>query len=469
MDITKRYDLAVIGGGLTGFDAAIRAAQLGASTVIIEEMGLGSNDAGRQSVPVRYLMQNAKVVRRCTEAKNRGLKFGKVSLNFEGLYEAYTEKRDQIETLMRGALKDAGVDIYLGTAIPRTDHTIAVTRPEYKTRFIEADKIILAGGCVPDLPVQFVSLPDLMTDRDVGLTGYLPKTLTICGYGGRAAEAAQVYAIFGSRVTILCSEESLLPDCPDHMNAEMEKLMEAYGVRLVKNVRYENVYRDSAYNYHVDYRIRDTEEEKTLVSEDLYYTGARRANLRGLDAIGLTLNGGFIETGSDFATRVRGFYAPSGSTLTKGAASGSARAGVIAVEAALGKHVEAYRPELIPHLIQTIPEACRIGLTGAEAVRQGYDVESGSFPLQFNDWAILFDGTEGFVDLVIDSNYGEILGAQAFGRGAAELITTVETVMRLEGTSEDLAGIIYPHPSLSEALGDAAIDALGLPGKKPTK
>lgn len=469
MDITKRYDLAVIGGGLTGFDAAIRAAQLGASTVIIEEMGLGSDGSESRTVPVRYLMQNAKVVRRCTEAKSRGLKFGKVSLNFEGLYEAYTDKKTRLETVMRNALKEAGVDIYLGTAIPRTDHTIAVTRPEYKTRFIEAGKIILAGGCVPDLPVQFVSLPELMTDRNAGLSGYLPKTLTICGYGGRAAEAAQVYAIFGSRVTILCSEEKLLPDCPDRMNAEMEKLMADYGVTLVKNVRFGNIYRDSAYNYHVGYRIRETEDEKMLVSEDLYYTGARRANLRGLDALGLTINGGFIETGGDFATRVKGFYAPSGSLLTRGAPSGCARAGVIAVEAALGRPAEAYRPEFIPHLIQTIPEACRIGLTGAQAVRQGYDVETGSFPLQFNDWAILFDGTEGFVDLVVDADYGEILGAQAFGRGAAELVTTVETVMRLEGTSEDLARIIYPHPSLSNALGDAALDALGLPGKKPAK
>jgi dihydrolipoamide dehydrogenase len=152
MENRKSYDVAVLGGGLTGFTAAVRCAQLGKKTALIEEHALGG--AGRQlgTVPIHFLLQNAKIIRACTESKDKGLRFGKVSLNIEALHKAYETKLEKLATVLRDSLKSAGVEIYIGTGSPRTDGLIAITREGYKTRFIETDQLILAGGTVPDVP-----------------------------------------------------------------------------------------------------------------------------------------------------------------------------------------------------------------------------------------------------------------------------------------------------------------------------
>lgn len=457
----------VVGGGLTGFSAAIEAAQLGQKTAIIEEHALGGGDPDSEIVPIHYLLQNAKVVRRCSEAKNRGLKFGKVSLNFEALYEAYQEKNEKLTNILINALKSKDVDIFIGTAIMRTDHTIAIRRSDYKTRFIKGDKVILAGGVTPDLPAMFEAVPQIMNDRTVGLSGYLPRSIAMYGYGPKICEAAQIFAIFGSRVTVLVSEKDILPGYSEKMNDEMDKLLESYHVTIRKNIRIENLYRDSAFNYHLDYKNREKTDKHTLTVEEVYYSGAQRASFRGLDALSLSTADGWIETNAQFETTSEGVYAPCGSRITEGVSAGMAEAARIAVRAACGKETEDYNPDLIPHLIQTIPEASRIGLEPRQAAKAGFEVQTGEFPLSLNDWAIMLDGTEGFVRITSDTRYGEILGAEAFGRGAAEITTTAQAVMRLEGTVEDLAEIVYPYPSVSEVLGEAAMDALGKSAKKP--
>ncbi len=461
MENRKSYDVAVLGGGLTGFTAAVRCAQLGKKTALIEEHALGG--AGRQlgTVPIHFLLQNAKIIRACTESKDKGLRFGKVSLNIEALHKAYETKLEKLATVLRDSLKSAGVEIYIGTGSPRTDGLIAITREGYKTRFIETDQLILAGGTVPDVPGKFRDVPGVLTDWTVGLTDYLPRTFIICGSGPKMCEAAQIYSIFGSQVTLLLTGTELLPGMGDMINESVRETLTAGGIKIFTNLMFGTVYRDSAYNFHLEAHARDSEEIQNYSAEDLYVTGDCRANLRGLDALPLVTNGGWIETDSHFKTSVNNVYAPSGSELIHGSQAGQAAAALTAAEAACGAEVTEYNSRLVPKVVETIPEAASIGLLPREAGAAGYDIKSGLFPMSLNDWAVMLDGDEGFVQVSADAHFGELLGVQAYGRSAAEIITIAESVMTLEGTVDDLANIVYPYPSVAEALGEAALDAVG--------
>lgn len=461
MENRKNYDVAVLGGGLTGFTAAVRCAQLGKSTALIEENTLGGAERHSDAVPVHFMLQNAKIIRACTAAKEKGLRFGKVSLNLEALHTAYEEKLEKLTTILRDALRENGVDIFIGTASPRVDHSIAITRQGYKTRIINAPRLILAGGVLADLSSKFRDVPGVLTDKTVGLTDYLPRTMIICGSGPKMCEAAEVFSIFGTRVTLIPTGNELLPGMGDMINNAVQSDLHEYGITTVHNQIVQNVYRDSALNYHVEAHDRDTGIITNFSGEDLYVTGENRANLRGLDALPIVTNGGWIETDHNFLTSVKDVYAVSGSEIVRGSEAGQAEAAVLAAEAMCGRKTEAYNSRLIPKLVETIPEAASIGLLPREASSAGYDLKTGVFPMALNDWAVMLDGDEGFIQVVADAHFGELLGVQAFGRSAAEIITTAESVMSLEGTVDDLANIVYPYPSIAEALGEAALDALG--------
>jgi dihydrolipoamide dehydrogenase len=456
---TPKYDIVIIGSGPGGYVAAIRAGQLGLKTLVVEKDDkFGGTCLHVGCIPTKDLLLNADVY----DYFKNGKEFGIVCKEFSIDWAAIQARKTKVVTrLVKGIeflFKKNKVESIQGHGRLAGPGRITVTDAKGQVREIQAAKIVLATGSEAKTFPGFE--PDgktILTNKEILALQALPKSMVIMGAGAVGVEFASIFHRFGVKVTILEMLPRAVPLEDEEISAELEKSFRRQGIALETQAKVEKAVK-MADGVAVSFTRTDGKPQ-TIEAETLLVAVGRSPNTRdvGLDKTRVKLERGFVKVDPNMQTDEPGVYAigdiVANSPLLAHVGS---REGIVAVTHAAGKAVEPINYGQIPNCIYCEPEVSSVGLTERQAREAGHNVRIGKFPFAANSKATILGAREGFVKIVSDETYGEILGVHMLGPRVTEMIAEAVVAMRLEGTVEDLAYAIHPHPTLTEAVMEAA-------------
>ena len=462
----QRYDVAVIGGGPGGYPAAIKAAQLGLKTALIEEKELGGTCLNRGCIPSKALIANARKWQHMRRAADYGIEIdGKVSFN----YGKMAQQKDRAVGKVRGGLASLidrnGISRFRGFGKFLSPREIKINGPD--SAIIEAERVIIATGSEPRNVAAFPCDHERIYDSTslLGITE-LPESLVIIGGGIIGMEFASLYNTFGVKVTVLEMMPSILPMEPTSVSAILAEISKKRGIDIRTSVVVESV---TPHDHGVVVRLNDgttIEAERALISV------GRRLNSDkiGLEKIGVLVDEqGIVKVDATMETTVPGIYAVGDIASRWWLAHVATHQGIVAATNAAGGSARMHY-NAVPSVIFTDPEVGTVGYSLEEAIKQGYDATIGGFPFHALGKAQATGDTEGFAQVVIDKETRQVLGAQVVGHEAGTLIAEMAIAITNEMTVESITETIHAHPTLAEIWLEAALMAndspLHLPPEK---
>jgi dihydrolipoamide dehydrogenase len=462
--MTKSYDVVVIGAGPAGYVAAIRAAQLGQKTAVIDKQWLGGVCLNVGCIPSKALLKNAEVAHTLRErGKELGFSFDNLKLDFGA---AVKRSRKVSNRLVKGIgflMKKNGIDVFMGTAQIPSPKSVTVTDPEGKEETLSAKNIIVATGASAMVPAAWkVDGEKVLTYLEAITQEKLPKSAVIIGAGAIGVEFATVWNFYGSEVTIVEMLPHLVPAEDEEVSQELEKAFKKKGIKFLTGHKVESVEASSG---GVRVVVSSAEgEKKTLEADQALAAIGFRPNSQniGLEKLGVKLSEqGFIEIDEKMATNVPGIWAIGDVTGKLMLAHVGSAMGILCAEEIVGHKTEPLRYEMMPRATYCQPQVASFGLTEAQAKERGYEVTMGRFPFQANGKALGLGESTGWVKLVVDEKYGEILGASMIGPEVTELLPELTLAQMAELTPAEIARNVHAHPTLSEVLMEAAHGAEG--------
>lgn len=471
-----RVDLAIVGGGPGGYTAGLRAAQLGMSVVLVESAQLGGLCLNRGCIPTKAMLQTATLARHFRQAAKFGLV---VDCPLRIDFQAALERRDAVVRRLRNGtqslLKRANVAVLAGRAsvvgphavhiepVPAGVGAIAGAQPAAE-QVIEAESILLATGSKPlTIPVPGVEHPRVLDSDTAFALRELPASLVIVGAGPLGCEWGQIFARLGTKVTVLEMLPAVLPRVDSDLSSELAKVLRRDGVAVHTGVSVNAIY-DAGPHLEVEFAQVDGETQ-TVPAEHVLLAAGRGPNTDGLglETLGVkTGEKGWIETDEFQRTNVPSILAAGDVTGVALLAHVAVRQGVIAVEKLAGLSPEPVRPDRIPSATHTDPEVATVGLTEAEARASDPDVLVGRFPLSANGRAVAQGEDHGLVKLVAESGTGRVLGVHMVGPHVGEMLGEAVLALESQATVDQLGALIRSHPTVTEAIGEAALAARGL-------
>ncbi|MFP3299119.1 MAG: dihydrolipoyl dehydrogenase [Thermocladium sp.] len=445
-----QYDAAVIGSGPGGYVAALRLAQLGKRTVLIEKDKLGGECTNYACIPSKTLLHVAKILDYAEKAARYGVKLRVEAIDVEGL----RKWRDSVVNSLSGGIKflcdNYGVDVVQGEARLRSGREIEVRSDMVKS--ISASSIVLATG---SKPIQLRGLEydgeTIIGSREAMEMRGIPRRLLIIGGGVVGVEAATLYSRLGSEVTIVEMMPQILPGADLEVARFMEKSLTQRGVKVLTNSRVESVDRKGG---EAIVTAASRNGRVTVEADKVLVAVGRRPASEGLEVIGVNMDErGHVKVDKSMRTNAPGIYAVGDLVGPPYLAHKAMRQGKVAAEVIAGASSE-FDSTYVPSVIYSDPEVVFVGLTEDEAKARG-QVLIGRFPLSASGRARTMDEANGFVKVIADASDGRLLGIHMVGYGASEL--AAEAVMMLEfmATLDDVEMVIHPHPTLSEALLEA--------------
>ena len=455
-----QYDVIVLGAGPGGYVAAIRAAQLGLKTAVVERQYWGGVCLNIGCIPAKALLHTADLLEEARESKRFGVVIPQVSLDFE----AVMKYKDQVVKQMTGGvsflMKKNKIDTHNGTGKLIDRNTLQVTGADGKQTNLTAKNIIVATGAHPrELPQVGATFDE---DRILSSTGMLnvkevPKSLLIIGASAIGCEFASAFRAFGSEVTLVEALPRIVPVEDEEISAELTKAFVKRGIKVMAGAKFTSVDRSET---QVVATIVDSDGKEQKVQAERMLLGigiAPNTKDVGLEAVGVELDQkGFIKVNDMLQTNVPGIYAIGDCCMMAPWLAHKASAeGIVAVEHIAGHNPQPIDYRKVPGCTYCSPEIASIGLTEAKAREQGYDVKVGKFPFSANGKASILGQRNGFVKIVADKKYDEVLGIHIIGPHATELIAEGGVALSHEATSESLMRTIHAHPTLYEALGEA--------------
>lgn len=459
--MTKSCDLLVLGAGPGGYVAAIRAAQLGLSTVCVEKEELGGVCLNWGCIPSKALLHAAAGFRQIAELADYGITADNPKFDTSTLR---MRKNHVVRQLVQGVetlLKRNNVEVLNGRGEFTSRTNLTVKLNDGGTVSVNFKKAIIATGSKP------AELPHLKIDgKNVwGAKAALefdpwPKKLLVIGGGAIGVEFANFYAGFGTEVTVVELLPHLLPTLDKELGMTLGRAFKKrkIGVRTAAKVASLEVKGD----HDLAARIEpENGDPLTLECDQVLLAIGQKPYLEGIaaDKLGLKLTAqGFIEVNEHLETSIPGIYAIGDVTGHQLLAHKASHEGVIAAEAAAGK-TSRMNWNTVPGGVFTEPEVASVGMTEAEATEAGHKVKSGKFPLAANGKSIATRHTDGFVKIIADADDDTVLGAHIIGQNAADLVGTIAFAMEMQATTEDLAQTIFVHPTVSEAIAEAALDS----------
>ena len=454
------YDLIVVGGGPAGYVSAIRAAQLGASVVLVERDRVGGTCLNRGCIPTKSYLRTAEILRESGEWKTRGI-VSQAPLGID-MKAALACKDGAVKKLTGGVqalLKSNGVEVVTGTGILLHSGEVHVEG----RGTLKAGAVVLAGGSVSTrLPIPGVDSRRVLLSEDILALDKVPASLAVIGGGVIGVELAQIFSAFGAKVTIIELEPRLLPGMDDSLSDGMRATLEKRGISVLTGAGIAEL-EDRGGSLAV--RLVDGKE---ISAEYALLSVGRRPDLSCIGSSGVATERGRVVVDEDLKTNVAGVYAPGDINGKKMLAHAAFAMGEAVAEAALG-HTKRADLRFVPSVVYGSPELASVGLTEAQARAESASVSVGIFPFSANGRAIASGDTEGFVKVIVDTHLGELLGIHMLGSHVSELINEATALMKLEATAHEVIEIIHAHPTLSEALMEAVAAALGrcvhLPGK----
>ena len=453
------YHLCVIGGGPAGYVAAIRAAQLGAKVAIVEKSEFGGTCLNKGCIPTKTFLRNAEILEGVEQVAARGINFADMSFSVD-MKKLVAYKDGVVKKLTGGVyslLKSNGVEVFRGVGKINRDKDVVVDGKD----IIKADKVILAGGSkVGRLPIPGIDHPAVLTSDDILSLQERPESLVIIGGGVIGVEMAEALVSLGTKVTIIEMAGYIIPaldkEVSQTLRAELVKILTGAGIEKIedRSGKLAAILKDGTV----------IEGEKALLSI------CRAPDLEGVGEIEFETERGRIKVDKFMETSVKGIYAPGDVNGLKMLAHTAFRMGEVAAENALRGNERELNMLSAPSVVYTRPEVATVGLTEDQAREKYGDIRVGKFPFAANGRALASGETAGFVKVILDNKYGEILGIHIIGGMAAEMISQASLIMEMEATAEEVIDTIYGHPTYSEALYEALADALGvaihLPAKK---
>ena len=456
---SQNFDLIVIGGGPGGYVAAIRAAQLGLQVALVEREFLGGVCLNVGCIPTKALLKNANVVDTIRHANDFGIQVDKFSADFG---KAIDRSRVVSNRLVKGVeflMKKNKIEVVKGEAT-LTAHDRVEVRPDGRT--LAAKNIIIATGArpisIPGLPIDG---QDVITSREALELRDLPSPIVIVGAGPIGMEFAYVYRAYGADVTVVEMLPRLLPREDAEVSAVIEKEMQKFGVKFRVNTKVESAQKVGGkvrLKVSADGQTEEIDAQKVLVAISVK---PNSENL-GLEALGVKMTRGAIDVNDQMQTNVPGVYAIGDVTMRLPLAHVASAQGVIAAETIAGKETRALDLNNVPRCTYCTPQVASLGLTEQQAKEAGHEVRVGKFQFRANGKALGINEYEGFVKLVVDKKYGEILGAHLVGPEVTDLTGELSLAKSMELTPEELAHAVHAHPTLTEVIAEAALDSMGM-------
>ena len=458
------YDFAVVGGGPGGYVAAIRAAQLGLKTVVIEREHLGGICLNWGCIPTKALLRTAEVYNLFKHAGDFGLKAEGVSFDLAKVVERSRKVAGRLTTGVGYLLKKNKVAVVDGTARIKSAGVLSVTGKEGSAQAdITAKHIIIATGA------RARSLPGLEPDGELVWTykeamvpKLMPKSLLVVGSGAIGIEFASFYRTMGAEVTVVEIMDRVLPVEDEEISAFARKSFEKQGMHIRTGTSV-TALKKGAGSVTATLKAKDGKTEDLTVERVILAIGitGNVENL-GLEAVGVKVERGHIVIDEWCRTSVPGFYALGDVAGAPWLAHKASHEGVLCVEKIAGfAGVHPLDVRNIPGCTYCQPQVASVGLTEAAAKAQGYEVKVGRFPFQGNGKAIALGEAEGLVKTVFDARTGELLGAHMVGAEVTELIQGYAIARTLESTEAELMATVFPHPTLSEMMHESVLDAYG--------
>jgi dihydrolipoamide dehydrogenase len=458
------YDLVVIGSGPGGYSAAIRAAQYGLKTALVEKGAkLGGTCLHVGCIPTKALLHSASLWRELQRASDQGILVDNPRLDFP---KVISRKNGIVSKHAKGIeflMKKNKIDCFRGHAKLMGAGEVEVATPE-GVQIVETLNVIIATGSEARV------LAGIEPDGDVILTNVealnlpaVPASMVIVGAGAVGVEFASIFNRFGTKVTLLEMLPRIVPIEDEEVSKELQRLFKKSGIRVETGVRVKEVRRMGS-GASVRLVLSGGQDEKIEADKVLVAAGRRpNSDGLGLEKTRIRIDRGFIQTGEYMQTHELGVYAVG--DVVAGfpqLAHVATRQGLLAAAHIAGRPVKPIDPNRIPGCTYTEPDIGNVGLTEAEARAKGYKVRVGKFPFSANSKASILGEHDGFVKVVADEQYGEILGVHIIGACATDLIAEAVAAMEAEATVETLMSTIHPHPTVSEAVGEAFNAVYGL-------
>ncbi|MBP1715334.1 MAG: dihydrolipoamide dehydrogenase [Deltaproteobacteria bacterium] len=454
-------DLVIIGGGPGGYVAAIRAAQLGGKVTLIEQEELGGTCLNWGCIPTKALLRGVEILDLIEGGKDYGIQAGSVTVDFAKLM---ARKDRAVKTLVGGVsglMKANGIEVIKGTGRLVSPQKIEVVNAKQEKEIYQARKIILAPGSVSaEIPIPGAKLPGVIDSNGALTLKEIPESLVIIGAGPIGLEFGTVYAALGAKVTVLEMLPQVLPSEDPEIAAVLEKTLRRFKIQSLTGVKVEKIIERPEGKLQVTAAVGGG--EKVFPAQYVLMAVGRKPKVEGLglEEAGVKFSKKWIEVNDKMETNMPGVFAIGDVTGKWLLAHYASAQGEVAARNALGQEAQ-MDERVVPRCVYTLPEVASVGLTEKKAGEEGHRVKVGRFPFAANGKATILGERNGLVKIVADEKYDEILGVHIVGPHATDLIGEAVVAMRLEGTAPDIGHAIHPHPTLTEAMMEAAFDVDG--------
>ncbi|PKQ06500.1 MAG: dihydrolipoyl dehydrogenase [Alphaproteobacteria bacterium HGW-Alphaproteobacteria-11] len=456
------YDLVVIGSGPGGYVAAIRASQLGLKTAIVERDALGGICLNWGCIPTKALLRSAEIYETLHRLDEFGLKADNIGFDAEAVVTRSRKVAAQLSNGVKFLMKKNRIDVIEGSGKLAGAGKVAVESKDGKKSELNAKNIILATGArartVPGLE------PDgerIWTYREAMVPKSIPKSLIVVGSGAIGIEFASFYRAFGAEVTVIEMLDRILPVEDEEISKEAARAFKKRGIKLLTGATVAKIEKKKS---SVVATVKTGGKSETVEAEIVISAVGIVGNVEnlGIEKAGIKVEKSHVVVNEWLETGAKGVYAIGDLVGPPWLAHKASHEGVLAAERIAGvKGLHPIDTTKIPGCTYSTPQIASVGLTEAKAKEEGYEVKVGRFPFRANGKAIALGETEGFVKTVFDAKTGELLGAHMIGAEVTELIQGFGLARTLEATEADLIHAVFPHPTLSEMMGEAVLDAEG--------
>ncbi len=455
------YDLIIIGSGPGGYVAAIRAAQLGMKTAIVERSELGGICLNWGCIPTKALLKSAQVFEYLKHAGDYGIKISGGDADFPAVVQ---RSRNVAEGMSKGVqflMKKNKIEVIQGTAKVKPGKKIAVTTSGGKEEILEAKNIIIAVGA------RSRALPNLLQDgkkiigyREAMVLPALPKSMVVVGSGAIGSEFAYFYAAMGTKVTLVEFLPAIVPLEDEEVSKQLERSFKKMGITVMTS---SEVLAVDTKGVGCKVKIKSKVGEESVDCDLVLSAVGIQSNLEnlGLEEVGIATDKGKIIVNPYYQTNIPGYFAIGDCVPGQALAHVASAEGIICVEKIAGHNPEPLNYNNIPGCTYTSPEIASVGYTEKQAKEKGFEIKVGKFPFSASGKASAAGAKDGFVKLIFDAKYGELLGAHMIGYNVTEMIAEIVVARKLETTGHEMIKSVHPHPTMSEAIMEAAAAAYG--------
>lgn len=456
--MASKYDIIVVGSGPGGYVAAIRASQLGKKVAIVEKESLGGICLNWGCIPTKALLKSANVFEYISHAEDYGITVKDAKADFSGMIKRSRGVADGMSKGVQFLMKKNKIDVIMGYGKLKSGKKVEVEADGKKTEY-SADSIIIAtGGRAKELPNLPIDGKKIIEYRKAMSLEKQPKKMVVVGSGAIGVEFAYLYSTIGTEVTIVEYMDRIVPVEDEEVSKALAKTYKKAGINILTSSEVTSV---DTKGSGCKVTVKTKKGEEKLDCDVVLSAVGVATNLEsiGLEDVGVSTDKGKVLVDDYYKTNVDGVYAIGDIVHGPALAHVASAEGIICVEKIAGENPEPLDYKNIPGCTYCSPEIASVGYTEKQAKEAGYDLKVGKFPFSASGKASAAGAKDGFVKLVFDAKYGELLGAHMIGANVTEMIAEIVAIRKLETTGHELIKTVHPHPTMSEAVMEAAAAA----------